>query len=111
VWSSDSTRCVFLDAPDNANSYLWLFRVRGRDIGIEKLDYEKIGAAIEAAVPAARHYDPAGPGPRSGIEKMQWLSPSDLRLHIIYNNVPIRIAVGVTRAHLPKIRVLFTNET
>jgi hypothetical protein len=54
VWSGDSTHCLLLDAPDNANSYLWLFRVQGRDIATEKLDYENISKAIEAAVPAAR---------------------------------------------------------
>jgi hypothetical protein len=42
VWRSDSSRCVLLDAPDNANSHLWLFRIRGRGIATEKRDYEKI---------------------------------------------------------------------
>src|SRR5205823_7376277 len=106
VWSSDSTRCVFLDAPDNANSYLWLFRVRGRDIATEKLDYEKISAAIEAAAPAARRYDPAGPGPRSGIDKLEWPSSSELRLHITYNNVPVVVALAVAKPHSPTIPVL-----
>jgi hypothetical protein len=65
VWSSDSTKCVLLDAPDNASSYLWLFRVRGRDIATEKLDYEDISKTIEAAVPSARPREDALT--RSGI--------------------------------------------
>ena len=55
VWSSDSSRCVLLDAPDDANSYLWLFRVNGREVVTEILDYEKISADIEP--PCLRHAD------------------------------------------------------
>jgi hypothetical protein len=104
AWTSDSTRCALLDAPDNANSYLWLFRVQGRDIAIEKLDYAKISDRIEAAVPAARRQEPAVT--RSGVEKMEWPSVSELRLHILYNNVPVLVAVDITKPHLPVIRVL-----
>ncbi len=111
VWSSASTRCVFLDAPDNANSYLWLFRVKSRDIATEKLDYEKISAAIEAAAPAVRRYDPAGPGPRSGIDKLEWPSSSQLRLHIIYNNVPVTAALDIAKPQSPKIHVTPDKET
>ena len=81
VWSSDSRRCLLLDAPDNANSYLWLFRVKGREIATEQVDYKKISAAIEAAVPATRRREPAVT--RSGIEKVEWASTSQLRLHVI----------------------------
>jgi hypothetical protein len=109
VWTSDSTRCVLLDAPDNANSHLWLFRVQGRDIATEKLDYEKISDRIEAAVPAARRQEPAVM--RSGIEKIEWASSAALRLHITYNNVPVLVAVDITKPNSPSIRVLSSNKT
>jgi hypothetical protein len=104
VWTSDSTRCLLLDAPDNANSYLWLFRVQGRDIATEKLDYAKISDRIEAAVSAARRQEPAIT--RSGIEEIEWPSSSELRLHILYNNVPVLVALDVTKPLFPTIRVL-----
>jgi hypothetical protein len=106
VWSADSKMCILLDAPDNTNSYLWLFRVQGRDIATEKLDYEKIGHDIEAAVPAARRQEPGVT--RGGFEKIVWSSARELRLHITYNNVPVLVAVDVGE---PKIRVLSHNET
>jgi hypothetical protein len=109
AWSSDSSKCVLLDAPDNANSYLWLFRVRVRHIATEKLDYEKISADIEAAVPAARRQEPAIT--RSGIEKIEWSSSSELRLLILYNNVPVLVVVDVAQPNSPNIRVLSRNET
>jgi hypothetical protein len=102
VWSSDSSRCVLLDAPDNANSYLWLFRVKGREVATERLDYETISADIEAAVPAARRHEPAVT--RSGIEKIEWPSSSRLRLHIIYDNVPVVVVADVAEADTPKFR-------
>lgn len=104
VWSSDSSRCLLLDAPDNANSYLWLFRVKGRDITTEKLDYGKISDRIEAAVPKARRHEPDLT--RSGIEKIDWSSNSELRMHITYNDVPVLVAVSVAKPHSPAIRVL-----
>jgi hypothetical protein len=104
AWSGDSTRCVLLDAPDNANSHLWPFRVQGRDIVTEKLEYAKISDRIEAAVPAARRQESAVT--RSGVETMEWPSVSELRLHILYNNVPVLVALDVTMPHSPAIRVL-----
>ena len=74
----------------------------------EKLDYEKIGSDIEAAVPAARRQEPAIT--RSGIEKIEWPSSSELRLHVLYNNVPVLVIVDVARSNSPKIRVL-PNDT
>ena len=109
VWSADSNRCVLLDAPDNANSYLWLFRVQGRDIATEKLDYEKISERIEAAVPAARRQEPAVT--RSGIEKIKWESSAALRLRITYNNVPVLVVIDITKPNSPSIRVLSSNKT
>jgi hypothetical protein len=109
VWSSDSSRCILLDAPDNANSYLWLFRIKGREVATEKLDYEKITADIEAAVPAARRQESTLS--RSGIEKIEWPSSSQLLLHITYNNVPVVVAVDLTKPNSPGIRVLSHNET
>jgi len=102
VWSNDSSRCVLLDAPDNANSYLWLFRVKGHEVATEKLDYGKISADIEAAVPAARRQEPAVI--RSGIEKIEWPSGSRLQLHIIYNNVPVVVVADVAEANTTKFR-------
>ena len=87
VWSSDSSKCILLDAPYNANSYLWLFRLRERDIDTEILDYNKISKDIEAAVPALRRSEPGIT--RSGIEKIEWRSTSELSLRISYNNVPV----------------------
>lgn len=104
VWSADSNRCLVLDAPDNANSYLWLFRTHGRDVITEKLDYDKISERIEAAVPAAGLREPAVT--RSGIDKIEWLSASEFRLHIIYNNVPVLVLVDVTKLNSPSVRVL-----
>ena len=104
VWSSDSSRCLVLDAPDNANSNLWLFRVQGREVATEKLDYEKISTAIEAALPAARRQEPAVT--RSGIEKIEWPSSATLRLHITYNNVPVLVHVDVAKTNSPSFRVL-----
>jgi hypothetical protein len=109
VWSADSTRCLLLDAPDNANSYLWLFRVKGSDIAIEKLDYGSISNIIEAAVPAARPHKDALT--RSGIEKIEWPSSSELRLHIIYNNVLVTALVDIARPRLPRIHVVPYKQT
>jgi hypothetical protein len=104
VWTRDSTRCVLLDAPDTANSYLWLFRVRGGDIATKKLDYDKISDRIEASVPAARRQEPAIT--RSGIENIEWHSTAELRLHITYNNVPVLVALDVTKPHSPVIQIV-----
>jgi hypothetical protein len=109
MWSADSTRCLLLDAPDNANSYLWLFRVRGREVATEKLDYEKISERVEAAVPATRRKDPGVT--RSGIEKIEWASSAAVRLHITYNNLPVLVVVDVTKPNAPSIRVLSSNKT
>jgi len=109
AWSSDSSKCVLLDARDNANSYLWLFRVKGREVATEKLDYEKISADIEAAVPAARREEPAVT--RSGIEKIQWSSASRIRLHIVYNNISVVVVADIAEPNSPKFRVLPHNET
>jgi hypothetical protein len=109
VWSSDSSRCVLLDAPDNANSYLWIFRIQGREVAREKLDYDKISADIEAAVPRAHREEPQVT--RSGIEKIEWPSPSHLRLHILYNSVPVIVGIDVAVPNSPKVRVLSYNET
>lgn len=70
----------------------------------EKLDYDKVSERIEVAVPAARRREPAIT--RSGIEKIDWPSSTELRLHIIYNNVPVLVALSVTKPHSPTIRVL-----
>jgi hypothetical protein len=102
VWSSDSTRCVLLDAPDNANSYLWLFRLQGRDIATERLDYDKISNMIEAAVPATRPRETPGFITRSGIDAITWLSPSELKLAITYNNIPVIVMCDVAKPHSPK---------
>jgi hypothetical protein len=109
TWSADSNRCVLLDAPDNANSYLWLFRVQGRDIATERLDYEKISERIEASMPALRREEPAVT--RSGIEKIEWESSAALRLHITYNNVLVLVVVDITKPNSPSIRVLSHSET
>jgi hypothetical protein len=109
VWSNDSSKCVLLDAPDNANSYLWLFRVRGRDIATEKLDYAKICDEIESAIPATRRHEPDAA--RSGIEKIEWRSASELHLRILYNSVSVFVAADVAKPRFPKIRVLSHNET
>jgi hypothetical protein len=108
AWSSNSTRCVLLDAPDNANNYLWLFRVQGRDIATETLDYGNISERIEAAVPTARRQEPAVT--RSGVEKIEWPSSGELRLYMRYNNIPVLVAVDITKPRSPAIRVL-PNET
>ena len=108
VWSPDSSKCVLLNAPNNANSYLSLFRVRGHEITTETLDYANISNTIEEAVPAARPRKDALT--RSGIEKIEWTSSSELRLHIIYNNVPVTTLLDIAKPGPPKIRVT-SNET
>jgi hypothetical protein len=108
VWSPDSSKCVLLNAPNNANSYLRLFRVRDHEITTETLDYDNISNTIEDAVPAARPQKDALA--RSGIEQIEWLSPSQLRLHITYNNVPVVVALDVEKPHSPAIHVL-SNKT
>jgi hypothetical protein len=109
VWSSDSSRCILLDAPDNANSYLWLFRVEGREVATEKLDYETITHDIEAAVPATHREEPNLT--RSGIETLEWISSSELRLHITYNNTSVVVVADVAEPSSPKFHVLPHNET
>src|SRR5260370_34190342 len=42
VWNRNSTKCLLLDAPDNANTFLWLFRIRNQQQTVEKVDYEAI---------------------------------------------------------------------
>ena len=108
VWNPDSSKCVLVNAPNNANSYLSLFRVEGHEITTETLDYDNISNTIEEAVPAARPQKDALP--RSGIEQIEWLSPSELRLHITYNNVPVVVALDVKKPRSPVIHVL-SNET
>jgi hypothetical protein len=109
VWSSDSSRCVLLDAPDNANSYLWLFRVKGREVATEKLDYDRISRDIETAIPATHRKEPDVT--RSGIEKLEWISASELRLHIVYNNTSVVVVADVAEPTSPEFRVLPHNET
>jgi hypothetical protein len=111
VWSSDSTRYVLLDAPDNANSYLWLFHVQGRDIATERLDYDKISNMIEAAVPAPRPRETPGFITRSGIDAITWLSPSELKLAITYNNIPVIVMCDVAKPHSPKFIVSSQRRT
>jgi len=50
----NSTKCLLLDAPDNANTFLWLFRIRNQQTTVEKLDYEAISTEIERAKPETR---------------------------------------------------------
>jgi hypothetical protein len=54
VWNRHSTKYLLLDAPDNANTFLWLFRTQNGDAVIEKVDYEAISAEIEGTRPEAR---------------------------------------------------------
>jgi hypothetical protein len=87
AWNSRSTKCLVLDAPDNASSYFWLVRVRSGRAAVERLDYETITREIEHEIPRAR--TPRNALSRSGIEKITWISDSRLRLYIIYNTVPV----------------------
>ncbi|PYJ18808.1 MAG: hypothetical protein DME96_00945 [Verrucomicrobia bacterium] len=54
VWNRNSTKCLLLDAPDNANTFLWLLRIRNQQTTVEKLDYEAISTEIERAKPETR---------------------------------------------------------
>ena len=67
------------------------------------MDIQVSGSDIEAAVPAARRQEPAMT--RSGIEKIEWPSSSELRLHVLHNNVPVAVVESV---ELPQ---LFTTIT
>jgi hypothetical protein len=102
VWSADSSRCVLL-YPQDRN--VWLFRVRGRDIATERLDYGRISDRIEAALAAGRRRKPAV------IERIEWSSAPELRLHITYDKLPVLVVVYVAKPNSPKIRVLRHDET
>ncbi|PYI83543.1 MAG: hypothetical protein DMF09_11355 [Verrucomicrobia bacterium] len=58
VWNHDSTKCLLLDAPDNASTFVWGFRIQNGGGGYKKLDYEAISTEIERVRPEARHSDP-----------------------------------------------------
>jgi len=104
LWNAQSTKCVLLDAPDNANSYLWLFRIHGKEVTHEELDYGAVSNLIEQAIPAAR-IENTTHLTRSGIEKMSWDSESVLRLRIIYNNIPVTVLIDLSKAGAPEMRI------
>lgn len=96
VWNRNSTKCLLLDAPDNANTLLWLFRVRNRKATTEKLDYEAIGREIERARPETGILEP-GSLLRSGVEKITWTSNSELHLKITYNNICVTLRIDTSK--------------
>ncbi len=104
VWNRNSTKCLLLDASDNANTFFWLFRIRNQQKTVEKLDYEAISAEIERAKPETRRREPHMT--RSDVEKMTWDSASDLRLHITYNNISVVARVETSTLNQPRITVL-----
>jgi hypothetical protein len=103
AWSSDSSKCLLLEAPDNANTCLWLLRVRGRNLITEEIKSEKISASIESTLAAAHRSESAAI--RSGIQKIEWLSTTELRLHVIYNAIPVIVLLDVAKPQSPEIRV------
>jgi hypothetical protein len=105
LWNRTSTKCLLLDAPDNASTFLWLFRIQKREVAVEKLDYEAIGTEIERTRPEARQRDPHS-ATRSGIEKIRWDSDSQLRLDVIYNNVHVIVRVDTSNPNRPRITVV-----
>ncbi|PYJ95108.1 MAG: hypothetical protein DME62_02075 [Verrucomicrobia bacterium] len=36
VWNHDSTKCLLLDAPDNASTFVWGFRIQNGGGGYKK---------------------------------------------------------------------------
>jgi hypothetical protein len=96
--NSNSTKCIFLDAPDNANTLLWLFRIRNQQATAEKLDYEAISMEIERTKPHTRRSKPSIT--RSGIEKISWESESELRLYITYNSIPVVLRLDTSTSNL-----------
>jgi hypothetical protein len=105
VWNRNSTKCLLLDAPDNANTFLWLFQIRNRHATTETLDYEAISAEIEQTRPEARRSEPQVT--RSGVEKITWNSDSEVSLHITYNNVSVVVHVDTSKPGRPRITVVF----
>jgi hypothetical protein len=103
VWNRNSTKCLLLDAPDSANTFLWLFRTRNQQATVEKLDYKLISAEIESGRPETHRSEPRVT--RSGVEKITWLSDSELCLDIAYNNVSVAVRVETSTLNQPRITV------
>ena len=106
VWNHDSTKCLLLDAPDNASTFVWGFRIQNGGGGYKKLDYEAISTEIERVRPEARHSDPHSLT-RSGVEKITWGSDSEVRLHITYTNISIVVCIDTSKPNQPRITTLF----
>jgi hypothetical protein len=98
AWNRNSAKCIFLDAPGNANTLLWLFRIRNQQATAEKLDYEAISTEIERTKPQTRRSEPFVT--RSGIEKISWESESELRLYITYNRIPVVLRLDTSRSNV-----------
>jgi hypothetical protein len=87
-----------------ADAFCWMHRTTRTVI-----DYETITHDIEAAVPATHREEPNLT--RSGIETLEWISSSELRLHITYNNTSVVVVADVAEPSSPKFHVLPHNET
>ncbi len=103
VWNRTSTKCLLLDAPDNANTFLWLLRVRPPAATVEKIGDEVIWTEIERARPETRRNEPQVT--RLGVQKITWVSHSEVRLHIIYNGVSVVVRIDASKPNRPQIEV------
>ena len=104
VWNRTSTKCLLLDAPENANTFLWLLRIRHPAAAVEKIDDELIWTDIERARPEARRNE--SQVTRLGVEKITWVSDSEVRLHIIYNGVSVVVCIDASKPNRPRIEVV-----
>jgi hypothetical protein len=84
--------------------FLWVLRIRHPAAAVEKIGDEVIWTEIERARPETRRNEPQVT--RSGVEKITWLSDSEVRLHIIYNGVSVVVHIDVSKPNRPRIEVV-----
>jgi hypothetical protein len=102
-WNPQSSRCLLVDAPDNANSTLILFIVSADSITTKEIDYGLISSAIEDAYPRLIRKEPDLT--RSGIEDFQWLREDMISLVITYNNFPVSVTIKLDKQLNPEIKI------
>jgi|GEM_PF-2390978 len=93
AWRSDSKACVIWNAPDNANTQIWLVRRDGQRIRVSSLSYVSICQAVESARSDLRTEEPKIT--RSGIQTVRWISSDCIEICMVYNSVELRLLAKI----------------
>lgn len=91
VWSEDSVRCAVFDAPNNANTSLWIFV---RKNSVWKKEDVDIFPIIEEHIPSSEIPD----NPRGGIADIKWDTSTRLYINAIYDKKHYAIHVETNSA-------------